>query len=165
MLLIHEFPDVVFRPECAEDEPFLLNLYASTRALELSLVDWDEIQKQSFIRQQYQAQHQYYLDYYIGSEFLIIEKGGTPIGRLYLHPGKEEIRIVDITLIPEVRSLGIGSAILKELQDQAQAQQLNLGIHVERFNPALRLYQRLGFEMMEDKGVYLFMLWKGIREK
>jgi hypothetical protein len=30
---------------------------------------------------------------------------------------------------------------------------------VERFIPALRLYERLGFREIEDKGVYLFLEW------
>jgi hypothetical protein len=30
---------------------------------------------------------------------------------------------------------------------------------VEQFNPALRLYKRLGFHQKEDKGVYLLMEW------
>jgi len=31
---------------------------------------------------------------------------------------------------------------------------------VERFNPALRLYQRLGFRHVEDQGPYYLMEWR-----
>ena len=36
-------------------------------------------------------------------------------------------------------------------------------IHVERFNPALRLYERLGFSVAEDKGVYLLLERRSVR--
>lgn len=161
MLKIPAVPDLSFRPEEPQDEEFLLVLYASTREFELTLVDWSDGQKQSFITQQFYAQRAYYGEVFAGSDFLIIEKAGEPVGRLYLNKGEKEIRIVDISLLPVVRSQGLGSAILIEIQRHAKSQGLAVGIHVERFNPAKRLYQRLGFETVEDKGVYFFMFWKG----
>jgi ribosomal protein S18 acetylase RimI-like enzyme len=54
----------------------------------------------------------------------------------------------------------VGTLLLRELQDEAAASGRSLSIHVERFNPALRLYERLGFQLLEDKGVYLLLEWK-----
>jgi ribosomal protein S18 acetylase RimI-like enzyme len=78
---------------------------------------------------------------------------------LYVARWDREIRIMDIALLPEHRGSGIGSKLLRELQDEARAAGKTLSIHVERFNPALRLYERLGFQQVEDKGVYLLMSW------
>jgi ribosomal protein S18 acetylase RimI-like enzyme len=67
--------------------------------------------------------------------------------------------IVDIVLVPECCNRGIGTTLVRELQAEAQAASKPSRIHVERFNPALRLYERLGFRQAEDRGAYLFLEW------
>ena len=68
--------------------------------------------------------------------------------------------MIDIALMPEHRGAGIGTKLLKELQEEAKAAGKKLSIHVERFNPARRLYERLGFQQVEEKEVYLCS-WNG----
>ena len=144
-----------------EDEVFLRALYARTREQELAIVPWDDAQKAAFLRMQFDAQHAHYQEHYAGASFDIILVDGQPAGRLYFERGPEEFRIIDIALLPEFCNRGIGTTLLKTLQAEAAAAGKPLRIHVERFNPALRLYQRLGFRQIEDKGVYLFLEWKG----
>jgi ribosomal protein S18 acetylase RimI-like enzyme len=79
---------------------------------------------------------------------------------LYVAHWEREIRIMDIALLPEHRGSGVGSQLLRELQAEARSAGKSLTIHVERFNPALRLYERLGFKQVEDKGVYLLLSWE-----
>jgi ribosomal protein S18 acetylase RimI-like enzyme len=143
-----------------EDDSFLARVYASSRAEELAITDWSEEQKADFCRRQFDAQSVYYAANYPEAAFHIIERDGWPIGRLYVARWEKEIRIVDITLLPEFRGSGIGTKLLRDLQDEARAAAKSLTIHVERFNRALKLYQRLGFEQVEDKGVYLLMGWE-----
>jgi len=145
------------RPITHEDDSFLARVYASSRAEELAVTGWGEQVKADFCRRQFDAQSAYYAVNYPGASFQIIERDGWPIGRLYVARWEKEIRIVDITLLPEFRGSGIGTKLLRELQDEARAAGKSLTIHVERFNRALGLYQRLGFEQIEDKGVYLLM--------
>lgn len=145
------------RPITREDDSFLARVYASARAEELAVTGWAEQVKADFCRRQFDAQSAYYAANYPEAAFQIIERDGWPIGRLYVARGEKEIRIVDITLLPEFRGSGIGTKLLRELQDEARAAGKTLTIHVERFNRALGLYQRLGFEQIEDKGVYLLM--------
>ena len=140
-----------------DDELFLQVLYASTRAEELAHVDWTDEQKAKFCRMQFAAQHQHYQEHYAGSSFDVIELDGQPIGRLYVARWPEEIRVVDIGLLPEYRGGGIGSALLKEVLAEADAAGKPVSIHVEQFNPALRLYERLGFRRVEEVGVYLLL--------
>jgi ribosomal protein S18 acetylase RimI-like enzyme len=64
-------------------------------------------------------------------------------------------------LLPAYCSRAIGTTLLRGLQSEAAAAGKPLRIHVERFNPALRLYERLGFTPIADRGVYLFMDWRG----
>lgn len=143
----------------AGDDEFLFNVYASTRAEELAVVDWGEPQKEAFVRQQFAAQHQWYTEQYDGASLDVVEVDGRPAGRLYVARWAEEIRIMDIALLPEHRGAGAGTALLRDLMAEAEAAGKKLTIHVERFNPALRLYSRLGFTLTEDKGVYLLLAW------
>jgi ribosomal protein S18 acetylase RimI-like enzyme len=154
---------IAFRPIRPEDEAFLYQVYASTRADELALVDWDEAQKEAFLKMQFNAQHQEYQRNYPDADFLIILLNDQPIGRLYIDRGEDEVRLIDIALLPEYRNGGIGTAILKDIQAEAANVGKSVTIHVEMFNPALRLYERLGFRKLEDRGVYYFMEWSPTR--
>lgn len=110
---------------------------------------------------QFQAQDAHYRQHYPTAEYRVIEKSdATPVGRLYVDRWAREIRIMDIAILPAHRGTGIGTTLLTDLQQEAASTAKSLSIHVERLNPALRLYQRLGFRMIEDKGVYLLLEWK-----
>jgi ribosomal protein S18 acetylase RimI-like enzyme len=148
------------RPIAPGDEAFLRALYASTREQELAVVPWDDTQKAAFLRMQFDAQHAQYQESYGGASFDVILVDGHQAGRLYVMRGADEFRIVDIALLPEFCDRGIGTTLLKGLQAEAAAAGKPLRIHVERFNPALRLYERLGFRQVADRGVYLFMEWR-----
>jgi len=120
-------------------------------------VPWDDTQKDAFLRSQFDAQDAWWRENYSDARFEVIVVDGEPAGRLYVHRGNSEMRIVDIALLPEHRGGGIGTRLLEELLAEGDADGKSVTIHVERFNPALRLYERLGFKVAEDKGVYLFL--------
>ncbi len=149
--------DITLRPIETGDEDLLYLVYASTRQEELAQTGWPEEQKASFLRMQFDAQSRYYREHYAEAEFSVILADDRPVGRLYVVRWPEEIRIVDIALLPEHRNNGIGGELLGGLISESEASGKPLSIHVERSNPALRLYGRLRFEVVEDKGVYLLM--------
>jgi len=120
-------------------------------------VPWDDAQKDAFLRSQFDAQDAWWRENYAEASFDVVVVDGAPAGRLYVHRGPSEIRIVDIALLPEHRGDGIGTELLEGLIAEADAIGKSVTIHVERMNPALRLYERLGFQLAEDKGVYLFL--------
>jgi GNAT superfamily N-acetyltransferase len=153
-----EFPRL--RTATPEDEQFLRAVYASTRAGELARVPWSNEQKRAFTDMQFAAQDADYRRNYPDAQYSIVEVQGVPAGRLYVDRCSKEIRIIDIALLPEHRRAGIGTKLLRALQDEARASGKTLTIHVEKFNPARSLYHRLGFQQIEDKGVYLFLEWK-----
>src|SRR5262249_39352148 len=105
------------------------------------------------------AQHRYYQEQFPGAAFDVILRNGQPAGRLYVDRRAEEIRIIDIALLPEHRRAGIGRGLLEEVLAEATQTSKPVRIHVERFNPALRLYERLGFQRIGDTGVYFLMEW------
>ena len=143
------------------DLSFLERVYASTRAEELAPTGWSETEKSAFLGFQFRAQHQHYTANYHGAEFLVIEVDRAAVGRLYLHRRPGDLRVVDIALLPHARRMGLGTALLRELQAFAAAEQRCLSIHVEQMNPAMRLYQRLGFVKAGEHGIYHLMEWRG----
>lgn len=152
---------VTLRPIREEDLEFLLRLYATTRADEMAMVpDWSDEQKEWFVRMQFQAQHAWYQEHYGDASFDLVLIDGVPAGRLYVHRRAAEIRLVDISVVPELRGRSIGSALLRELMAEAEAAGKPLTIHVEKYNPAMRLYLRLGFKPIEDRGPYDLMEWR-----
>jgi RimJ/RimL family protein N-acetyltransferase len=146
-----------FRPAGDQDLAFLSALYASSRWQELEPTGWSEGQKQSFLAQQFAAQHYHYIKHYPGAERLVIDHAGRPIGRLYVARWQDEHRIVDVAFVPEACGQGYGTAVLGDALDEAFAAGKRASIHVEKNNPAKRLYLRLGFTVVEDKGVYDLM--------
>jgi ribosomal protein S18 acetylase RimI-like enzyme len=125
------------------------------------VVQWTAEEKAAFLNQQFYAQHTYYQHQYRNAAFSIALLDGVPAGRLYVDERATDIRIVDITLLPKFRNLGLGQFILTNLQQKACHEGKSLSIHVERDNRALHLYERLGFQVINDSHpVYLLMTWQ-----
>lgn len=143
------------RPARPEDEPFLFTLYAATREAEVSAWGWSPAQQQAFLGMQYQAQARSYAQQFPAADHQLICRGGDPVGRILVHRGPEATDLVDIALLPAYRGAGAGTALIRELQAEGRPVRL----HVLKGNPAQRLYERLGFRVAGDDGVYLAMQW------
>jgi ribosomal protein S18 acetylase RimI-like enzyme len=151
---------VTLRPVVGSDTEHLCALYASTRIEELAPLLWDDAMKAAFLASQFEAQTAHYDRHYPKAERLVIESNGVFAGRLYLDDLGSEIRVVDIALLPAYRGRGIGRVLIGEVQRAAEALGKGVGIHVEKHNPARRLYVRLGLEPTSEFGVYDFLLWR-----
>jgi ribosomal protein S18 acetylase RimI-like enzyme len=145
------------RPAGPDDAEFLYRVYASTRSEELAPLGWSAEQTEAFLRMQFRAQDTYYRQHYPDAAFDVVLVGGAPAGRLYVDRWPAEIRIVDISLLPEFRRAGVGTALLTRLLAEADTAGVPVSIHVEAYNPARRLYERLGFVKARGTGVYDLM--------
>lgn len=154
------------------DTGFTALVYASTRIEELANTGWSRAQLEAFLTQQHNAQHHHYITHYPGLQrYAIVDASGDggsgggsggaeDVGRLYLYPGRRDLRIVDIALLPGARGRGIGAALLADVKADAAARALRVSIHVERNNPARRLYERMGFTVVKAANdVYDLMAW------
>ena len=150
---------VKLRPTRPEDDAFLFKVYSSTRKDELDHLNWDRTRKQSFLKMQFNAQHKYYRSQFPNADFNVVLHKNKPIGRLYVDRRPGEIRIVDIALLSEQESEGVGTALLRGLMEEAARDKKPIRIHVEKFSPVLELYKRLGFVDRGDTGVYFVMEW------
>jgi ribosomal protein S18 acetylase RimI-like enzyme len=149
--------DYSLRPQNSTDHAFIQRLYASTRAIEMSGCGWPPEAIAEFLRQQFQLQLHHYQEHFPDGEFWLIEQEDRAIGRLYLSWSKTTLQLIDIALLPEQRGTGLGTALLGDLLTQADDRGLAVSLHVESHNPVLHLYQRLGFGITGDKGIYLEM--------
>ena len=139
------------------DLPFLARVYASTRAEELAVTGWTEAQTSAFLDMQFRAQHAHYMKHYPQADWLVVMSGADDIGRLYIERWPNQHRVIDIALLPAYRRKGLGAALLGDIIEEARAVGKAVSVHVEKHNPAMQLYKRLGFVVAEDKGVYDLM--------
>lgn len=146
---------ISYRTMTDDDLPFVAALYATTRAEEVAATGWPEAMQAAFLAQQHRAQHAHYRGTWPNGEWLIIERAGTPVGRLYLAEELGKRLIVDISLLPEARGAGLGTAILSDL---LAAEAMPVELHVQRLNPARRLYERFGFRIVEEQAIYFRMV-------
>lgn len=151
------------RPVEDGDRSFLLEVYASTRAKELELVPWDESQRQAFVKMQFEAQDEHYRAKFPDASYSIIVHDGEPAGRLYVLRTETQIRILDITLLPQYRNSGIGTPLIRSLMDEAGRLGLPLRIYVENFNPSRALFERLGFSQVDEADFNLLYEWSAAK--
>jgi len=151
---------IALRPVRPQDREFLLSVYASTRTDELAMVPWSEAEKAAFIRQQFDAQTAYWDEQYPDAERSVVEMDGQPAGRLYVQRWPRELRLVDIALLPAFRRRGAGTELIHRLFSEAAGTGTPVTIHVEIFNPARALYERLGFSSRGERGMYMLMEWR-----
>jgi len=150
---------LTLRPVTEADEPFLRELYASTREDELAVVPWTAEQKGGFLGMQYLARQRHYQEAFPAAADEVVVSGGQAAGRFTVSRGPSEILVVDLALMPDFRGAGIGTALLEGLIDESVATGTPVDLHVEMFNPARRLYERLGFRAVSESPPYLRMRW------
>lgn len=148
---------ITLRAVTDADEEFLLSLYAGTREQELAQLPWSTEQKDAFVRMQFAAQKRHYEAQYPQAGQDIICADGTSVGRLYLDRGPERFHILDITILPQHRNAGVGTWVLRRIMNEAGNAAKPVSIYVENFNPSLRLFTRLGFQPVEEKGFHLLL--------
>lgn len=148
---------ITLRAASEEDAAFLLQVYASTRADELALVPWTDEQKGAFLEFQFKAQHSSYHERFTEASYQIILQDNVAIGRLYVLREADEIRILDITVLPQQRNSGIGTTLIRELLTEGGQTNRRVRIWVEHFNPSMRLFERLGFSKVEEDGFNCLM--------
>lgn len=149
--------NVSLRPAEVADHPFLYELYCSTRQEELAAWGWDAAQTATFLQFQFRAQQLHYQTQFPHATYEIICHAGQPIGRLILDSSAQELRLVDIALLPAHRNSGIGSALLRDVLATAAQAGRPVRLHVEAHNRARRLYERLGFTLVTTVGPYYLM--------
>jgi len=153
---------LMLRPVSAEDEEFLVSVYAGTRAQEMAQVPWSDEQKKEFVRWQFNLQRQDYESKYPHTQYDVILVDNQSAGRIWISRDDEQIRLLDIALLDEFQNRGVGTVLLRRLIDEAASANKRLRHMVFILNTdARRFYERLGFVVFEDLGAYLHMEFRG----
>jgi GNAT superfamily N-acetyltransferase len=153
--------NLTLRSVTKEDEPLLLEVYASTRADELAQVEWQEGQKETFVRWQFDLQRREYDARFPDARYQVILIDGEPAGRIWVGEDDEQIRLLDIALLPQFQRRGAGTLLLKRLmKEAANAGKLLRHMVFVLNNEAHRFYERLGFVVIEDLGAYKHMEYR-----
>jgi len=151
--------NVSLRTITPADEPVVRAVYASTRDAEMAIVPWDDAFKQQFLDMQHRAQAYHYATHNPDADYDLVLLDGEPVGRLYVDRTTEHIELLDIALLAPYRARGIGSLLLRGLMEEARREDRAVRCHVERFNRAWQLYERLGFRFLADAGMYAQLEW------
>lgn len=100
-----------------------------------------------------------------GDYCLVAETEGTVVGAAWSRIMEDYGHIdsdtpsLAVSLLPEYRGLGIGTQLLDGLLLLLQENgYLRVSLSVQKENPALRLYERAGFRILEEKGTEYLML-------
>jgi len=149
--------DLSSRPVSSRDSAFLLALFSSARKKELDSLDWDTNSRQAFLEMQFQAQQSHYETHFPLRDHRIVLLNSHPIGMTDIARKNDEIRVLDIILQPENRNSGLGTQLMQNLLGEADQSRRPIRLYVEKFNPALNLYKRLDFSIIEDTGVHYHM--------
>ncbi|HEX6043470.1 MAG TPA: GNAT family N-acetyltransferase [Pyrinomonadaceae bacterium] len=156
----HTPVNVSLRPVTAEDKEFLISVYAGTRAQELAQVQWEEGQKEAFVRWQFEMQHQEYQKRFPDARYSVILVDGVPAGRIWVGSDDKQIRLLDIAVMEQFQNRGVGTILLRQLMDEAtQANKVLRHMVFVLNDNAHRFYERLGFTTIEDLGGYKHMEW------
>jgi ribosomal protein S18 acetylase RimI-like enzyme len=148
---------ISLRPSGEADGALIAAIYATTREDELRQVEWSVEQKKAFTDWQSQQQELHYTTHYPHCERLVVARE-QPIGRIYVDTTSGEVRLMDVTLLPEHRNQGVGSRLMEAFLAYADGLGRQSSLHVEPFNPAKRMYERLGFRVVETRGLYEYMV-------
>jgi ribosomal protein S18 acetylase RimI-like enzyme len=142
-------------PAGPEDSPWIEALQRGILAEALAGIP--EPQLGPLLELQLRSQDQQYRRDWPGASSFLIMAGANRVGRILLHEGAQRDHLVDISILHEFRNAGIGTQALQLLISRAESRSNDLCLRVAASNPALALYQRLGFEIVADAGVYLEM--------
>lgn len=137
-------PTLTLHPALAADEYFLFELRKATMTGHLTRVGApaDDAAHRARLLHRYDAAQ-------------VIAIDGTPAGLLKAHRTDTEWVVIQIQILPALQGRGIGERVLNRVLRAADADALPVTLKVIKGNPAKRLYDRLGFEIVgEDEAQF-----------
>lgn len=149
------------RMATAEDEPLLYRIFAEVKGHEFAPLGWPPEQLESLLRMQYQARKTGYAQTNPAAvDTILCLEDGTAVGRHLVERQPDRYRTVDIAILAEYRNRGIGAWAIRQIQQAAELEGLAYRLRVEKANPALKLYERLGFLTIASDETGFEMEWR-----
>ena len=141
--------ELAFRSATEADFPFLLDLRRKTMSehLRLSGVEPSEREHAERVLARFEC-----------AEIIMLR--GNPIGLLKVARDDKSWNLIQIQLAPEQQHKGFGTSILRALLDDAVQSRASVKLSVLKANPARRLYERLGFRVLNESA-HACEMWFG----
>ncbi len=149
--------EFILRPAGGDDELFLAELYIDVHRGEFAPLSLPQDALAGLLQMQFRAQRGGYQASYPKAQDRIVWIGAERAGRVLVDYGAAAAMLVDIALISGFRCKGMGTAILRSLQAEAQRAGLPLRLSVRLNNPAFFWYQRLGFRQTGQSATHYEM--------
>jgi len=146
---------ITLRPAVGEDEALLSRIFAANREAPFKATGLPEPEIARLLLMQREAQLSQYRSLFPDATVDVVLADGTPVGYLHVDRGEERYTLVDVAFLPATTGQGIGTHVVGAFLREARAAGKPVSAHVEKDNPAWRLWQRLGFRIVNDDGVYL----------
>ena len=147
--------DWQLRPAEEKDQEFLYQVKKQSNFGYISgLWGWDEdVQRREFAR-----------DFQQIREFSVITVDGADAGFLQLQSGSDFLNVAEIHLLPPFQGQGIGSAVLRNIQADAEGLPVLIGCF--RANKrAYQLYQRLGFAPITENDTHFILIYNPTKQE
>ena len=143
-------PDWRLRPASPADRDFLQRLHELSYRPHVERVwGWDDAQQLEFFERRFRPE-----------QLQIVESGAERVGVLEVADEEDALFLADVEIAPEWQGNGIGSAIVRSLQEQARLAKRPLDLQVLHVNDRARsLYERLGFEETGRDEIRARMRW------
>lgn len=160
-------PSLSLRPTSLTDQAFCQRLFTQVKSAELSIGGDENTQLASLLSLQFAAHERHYqqISLPLTDHLIFLTEGNQPpitIGRQIVWREERSLHLADLSILAEYRHQGHGSALLHALQQQAQAENLAVTLRCSPANPALRLYQRSGWQVIDTADpVQLLLRWSG----
>jgi len=157
--------EIGFRKICDEDSEFLFSVYKSMRDWELAQTQRTVKEVEKFLRNEFQAQYDFYRTKFPDGRYDVITLGSKDIGRRILINDDEALLFADLTLLPEFRGKGLGRKIVEFAKDEAKKVGKVIRYFVRTGNePTKRCSVRFGFRQKPYDGDYDIFEWSPTRE-
>jgi ribosomal protein S18 acetylase RimI-like enzyme len=142
------------------DEATLFQLFAAVRSEELMMGGWDPVLRNQILRFQFEARRRGYHDQFPAADARLILRDGSPVGWVVVDRSGTMLHCVDIAILSEARNTGLGTRVLRALQEEAAAAGRPVALAVLRSNVRARgLYVRLGFRVTRETDLHTLMEW------
>lgn len=149
------------RPAVDADADFLETVYIESRRNEFDGYGLEDPQLYSLLKSQYEIEERSYRAHFPGVEFFVIIYGKKPVGRFIADLSGTDIVLIEMHILPEFRSLGVGSFVINKYLSEAEKTGKIVSLHVLQTNHrAIKLYERLGFTILINDGMHIAMQWK-----
>jgi ribosomal protein S18 acetylase RimI-like enzyme len=155
-----DFQTIELRPAESDDDPFLFEVYTSSRGEDLAEMGLEAGAIRTFLETQYAAHQVFFQNDYPETDDSIIMRESERIGRMVVLRGEREIQLVDIALLTTYRNAGIGAYLVKQLLAEAERLDKVFRVQVMRISPAVALFERLGLVRIGETGSHYQMEWR-----